>query len=108
MKKVLTELASIARFVGKTIYHFFSSFEARELVRQCYVVGYRSFFLISFTAFIAGVVFTKQSRPSLASFGAESWLPSLVSQAFFRSLGPLLSGFICAGKLGFNFGAELG
>ncbi|HEY3401799.1 MAG TPA: ABC transporter permease [Ohtaekwangia sp.] len=108
MKKQLTELASITRFVGSTIYHFFSSFEARELIRQCYTVGYRSFFLIGFTAFVAGVVFTKQSRPSLASFGAESWLPSLVSQAVIRSLGPLITGLICAGKLGSNIGAELG
>jgi phospholipid/cholesterol/gamma-HCH transport system permease protein len=44
----------------------------------------------------------------LASFGAESWLPSLVSQAVVRSLGPLITGLICAGKLGSNIGAELG
>jgi phospholipid/cholesterol/gamma-HCH transport system permease protein len=108
MKKFLIELAGIATFVGKTIRHFFTSFELREMLNQCFVVGYRSLFLIGFTAFIAGVVFTKQSRPSLASFGAESWLPSLVSQAVVRSLGPLITGLICAGKLGSNIGAELG
>lgn len=109
MRKLLIELAEIARFIGKTIRHFFTSdFEFREILRQCFVVGYKSFFLISFTAFIAGIVFTKQSRPSLASFGAESWLPSLVSQAVVRSLGPLITGLICAGKLGSNIGAELG
>ena len=78
------------------------------MLNQCYIVGYRSFFLIGFTSLIAGIVFTKQSRPSLASFGAESWLPSLVSQAVVRSLGPLITGLICAGKLGSNIGAELG
>jgi phospholipid/cholesterol/gamma-HCH transport system permease protein len=108
MRKFLIELANIARFVAKTIRHFFTSFEGKELLNQCYIVGYRSFFLIGFTALIAGVVFTKQSRPSLASFGAESWLPSLVSQAVVRSLGPLITGLICAGKLGSNIGAELG
>lgn len=108
MRKILIELAEIARFVGKTVRHFFVSFEGREIVNQCFVVGYKSLFLISFTGFIAGVVFTKQSRPSLASFGAESWLPSLVSQAVVRSLGPLITGLICAGKLGSNIGAELG
>jgi phospholipid/cholesterol/gamma-HCH transport system permease protein len=81
--------------------------EWREILRQCYAVGNRSFFLVSFTAFLAGVVFTRQSRPSLSSFGAESWLPSLVSQAVVRSLGPLITGLICAGKLGSNIGAEL-
>lgn len=108
MRKILIELAEIARFVGKTVRHFFVSFEGREIVNQCFVVGYKSLFLISFTGFIAGIVFTKQSRPSLASFGAESWLPSLVSQAVVRSLGPLITGLICAGKLGSNIGAELG
>lgn len=44
----------------------------------------------------------------MASFGAESWLPSMVSQAVIRSLGPLITGLICAGKLGSGIGAELG
>jgi phospholipid/cholesterol/gamma-HCH transport system permease protein len=108
MKKFLIELAEITRFVVKTIRHFFTSFELKEILNQCFIVGYRSFFLIGFTSLIAGIVFTKQSRPSLASFGAESWLPSLVSQAVVRSLGPLITGLICAGKLGSNIGAELG
>jgi len=109
MKKILIELAHIIRFVGKTLRHFFSPpFEIREFTRQCYIMGYKSFLLIGFTSFIAGVVFTRQSRPSLASFGAESWLPSLVSQAVVRSLGPLITALICAGKLGSNIGAELG
>jgi phospholipid/cholesterol/gamma-HCH transport system permease protein len=109
MNKFLISLAVIIRFVGRTLRHIFSPpFEFRELTRQCFLIGYRSFFLIGFTSFIAGVVFTRQSRPSLASFGAESWLPSLVSQAVVRSLGPLITGLICAGKLGSNIGAELG
>ncbi len=108
MERFLIELARIGKFIGKTIRHFFTSFEPRETLNQCFVIGYRSLFLIGFTAFIAGIVFTKQSRPSLASFGAESWLPSLVSQAVVRSLGPLITGLICAGKLGSNIGAELG
>src|SRR6187549_1876243 len=107
MRKFLIELADISRFIGKTIRHFFVSFELKEIVNQCYIVGYKSFFLIGFTSLIAGIVFTKQSRPSLASFGAESWLPSMVSQAVVRSLGPLITGLICAGKLGSNIGAEL-
>ena len=41
------------------------------------------------------------------AFGAESWLPSMVSQAIVRSLGPLITGLICAGKIASNIGAEL-
>src|SRR4029078_7299169 len=55
-----------------------------------------------------GLVFTKQSRPSLQTFGASSWLPSLISIAIIRALAPLVTSLICAGKVGSNIGAELG
>src|SRR5688572_28725181 len=108
-RNFLLRIADIFQFVIRVIKGFFvPPFEWKEIIRQCFLVGNKSLFLIGFTAFIAGVVFTRQSRPSLASFGAESWLPSLVSQAVVRSLGPLITGLICAGKLGSNIGAELG
>jgi phospholipid/cholesterol/gamma-HCH transport system permease protein len=108
-RKVLLEVASIVRFIGRFFKEVFTSpLEVREILNQFYNIGYKSFLLITFTSFLAGIVFTKQSQPSLASFGAESWLPSLVSQAIVRSLGPLITGLICAGKLGSNIGAELG
>lgn len=108
-RNFLIRVADIYRFIIRVFKDFFiPPYEWKEILRQCFQVGNKSLFLITFTAFIVGVVFTKQSRPSLASFGAESWLPSLVSQAVIRSLGPLITGLICAGKLGSNIGAELG
>lgn len=83
-------------------------YELKEILRQCYEVGYRSLFLITLTGFITGLVFTKQSRPSLSAFGASSWLPSLVSIAIIRALAPLVTALIAAGKVGSNIGAELG
>ena len=109
MKKLLINIGKIARFIRDTVKQTFTPpFETREILNQCYIIGYKSLFLIVFTSFLAGIVFTKQSSPSLSSFGAQSWLPSLVSQAVIRSLGPLITGLICAGKLGSNIGAELG
>jgi phospholipid/cholesterol/gamma-HCH transport system permease protein len=87
---------------------FVPPFEFQEVVRQCFEVGYRSLPLISLTGFITGIVFTKQSRPSLSSFGATSWLPSLISIAIIRALAPLVTALISAGKVGSNIGAELG
>jgi phospholipid/cholesterol/gamma-HCH transport system permease protein len=87
---------------------FLPPFELKEIMRQCYEVGVRSFTLISLTGFIVGVIFTKQSRPSLLQFGASSWLPSLVSIAIMRALAPLVTALIAAGKVGSSIGAELG
>jgi phospholipid/cholesterol/gamma-HCH transport system permease protein len=83
-------------------------YEFKEIIRQCYEVGYKSLGLISLTGFITGLVFTKQSRPSLSEFGAASWLPSLVAIAIIRALAPLVTALIAAGKVGSNIGAELG
>ncbi len=83
-------------------------YEFKEIIRQCYEVGFKSLPLITLTGFITGLVFTKQSRPSLAEFGATSWLPSLVAIAIVRALAPLITALIAAGKVGSNIGAELG
>lgn len=99
--------------VGVFILRFFKEafsppYEGNEIIRQCYNVGYKSLALITLTGFITGVVFTKQSRPSLSEFGATSWLPSLVAIAIIRALAPLVTALICAGKVGSSIGAELG
>jgi phospholipid/cholesterol/gamma-HCH transport system permease protein len=88
--------------VFKPPYHF------REVINQCYEIGLRSLPLITLTGFIVGIVFTKQSRPSLEEFGATSWLPSLMGIAIVKALGPLVTALICAGKVGSGMGAELG
>lgn len=83
-------------------------YEWKEIIKQFYEVGVRSLPLISLTGFITGIVFTNQSRPSLAEFGATSWLPSLISVAIVRAMAPLVTGLIAAGRVGSSIGAELG
>lgn len=95
-------------FIGRFFSELGPPYEWKEIIRQCYMVGYKSLPLISVTSFVIGIVFTKQSRPSLSEFGAESWLPSLVAIAIFRALAPLVTALIAAGKVGSNIGAELG
>lgn len=103
------EVYAFGKFIGR----FFRSavtppYEFKEFVKQSYSVGVKSLALITLTGFITGIVFTKQSRPSLSEFGAASWLPSLVAIAIIRALAPLVTGLITAGKVGSNIGAELG
>src|ERR1700712_5283742 len=86
---------------------FVPPFEFKEVIRQCYEVGVRSFTLITVTGFIVGFIFTKQSRPSLMDFGAQSWIPKLVSIAIMRALAPLVTALIASGKVGSSIGAEL-
>jgi phospholipid/cholesterol/gamma-HCH transport system permease protein len=109
MDQFFTEVSGIFKFAVRFFKEgFVPPYEFKELIRQCYNVGYKSLALISLTGFITGLVFTKQSRPSLSEFGATSWLPSLVAIAVIRALAPLITALICSGKVGSNIGAELG
>lgn len=107
--RMFITLYDVFQFMGRFFKEgFMPPYEGKELMKQCYDIGYRSLALISLTGFITGIVFTKQSRPSLAEFGATSWLPSLVGIALLRTLAPLLTSLIAAGKVGSSIGAELG
>ncbi|MBA9075619.1 MULTISPECIES: MlaE family ABC transporter permease [Rufibacter] len=109
LDRVFAELYRIYQFIARFFKEvFLPPYEMREVIRQCYEVGVKSLPLISLTGFIIGIVFTNQSRPSLAEFGATSWLPSLISIAIVRALAPLVTALIAAGRVGSNMGAELG
>ena len=105
----LNETGEMVRFTGRFFRDLFRSpFELRELVKQFYEIGYRSLPLVAVTAFIMGLVFTLQSRPTMLEFGAESLLPQMVSITIIREFGPVITALICAGKIGSSIGAELG
>ena len=74
-------------------------YEWREIFYQCYLVGYKSTFLIGLTAFIMGVVLTIQTRPSMAGFGAISLIPGMIAVSVVREIGPVITALICCGKI---------
>ena len=103
-----TTIADVTIFIGR----FFKEaikppYEFNELAKQSYLIGYKSLALVSITGFIMGLVLTIQSRPTLAEFGAESWLPAMISVSIIREIGPVITALICAGKVGSGIGAEL-
>lgn len=105
----LDETGDIARFTGRYFLQGVKPrFEFRELLHQCYVIGYLSFPLVGLTGFIMGLVLTMQLRPSLVSYGVESQLPVMVGIALVREIGPVITALIFAGKIASSMGAELG
>lgn len=108
IESLLIEFAKIHRFFMRFLRELVTPpFEFKEITRQCFEIGWKSFPLISLTGFIVGFVFTKQSRPSLEEFGATSMLPALISIAIVRALAPLVTALIASGKVGSQIGAEL-
>ncbi|UKT64735.1 MlaE family ABC transporter permease [Pedobacter mucosus] len=108
-KDFLDQTGQISRFAGRFFSHGLKpKFEIRELLAQCYLIGYKSFPLVGLTGFIMGLVLTMQLRPSLVSYGVQSELPVMVGIAIVREIGPVITALIFAGKIGSSIGAELG
>ncbi len=96
-------------FMGAFFRNIFRrDFEWNELIRQCYIIGYKSLFLVGITGFILGFVLTLQSGPTMKAFGAESFVPGMVAISVVREMGPVVIALICAGKIASGIGAELG
>jgi phospholipid/cholesterol/gamma-HCH transport system permease protein len=109
IKNIFIEIGLISLFTAR----FFREalrprFEFSEFFRQCFYIGNKSLPLVAITAFIMGLVITIQSRPTLVEFGAEAWLPKMVSVSLIREIAPVITALICAGKIGSGIGAELG
>ena len=109
LKNIFTDVGNVTLFAARFFKELFKRpFQINEFLRQCYAIGYKSLPLVTITGFIMGLVLTIQSRPTMAKFGAESWLPSMVSLSLIREIAPVITALICAGKVASGIGAELG
>ncbi len=104
----LVYLADQAYFFKSFFRNIFKKgFEWEELFRQSYIIGYKSIGIVTLTGFILGIVLTLQSEPTMKEFGAESFIPGMVSVSIIREIGPVIIALICAGKIASSIGAEL-
>ena len=109
IKNILIEIGLIVRFTARFFREVLKpQFEFSEFLRQCFYIGNKSLPLVAITAFIMGLVITMQSRPTLIEFGAQAWLPKMISVSLVREIAPVITALICAGKIGSGIGAELG
>lgn len=109
MKNFLIQAGDLSYFIKRFFTELYKRpFEFNELLKQCFLIGNRSLPLVIVTAFIIGMVFTLQSRPTLEEFGAVSWMSSMVSISIVREIGPIIVALICAGRISSGISAELG
>ena len=107
-RKFFAEVTSLTKFTLRIFKNLLlPPYEFKELTKQSFLIGYKSLPLVGITGFIIGLVLTIQSRPTLAKFGAASWLPAMVAVSIIREIGPMITALIFAGKVGSGIGAEL-
>lgn len=108
MTKLFESIGECILFGGRALRNFFTApFEFRELNRQIKEIGSRSVPLIVSCGLALGVVMSVHTRASMVRFGAASMIPAVLTIAFFRELGPLVTGLLVAGRIGAGIGAQL-
>ncbi len=83
-------------------------FRLAHFFAQTQRVGYRSIPLVAMVSFFLGLTIALMTGYQLRTFGTDYLVPSLVTIAFTRELGPLMTGIVVAARVGASYTAELG
>ena len=124
---VLTPLAGLVSFLGAftlrlfgamgsqllftldgLAHMFVSSRQFGRTVRQIYIIGAQSLFVIALVGLFTGMVLGLQGYYSLSQFGAVGFLGSAVSLSLVRELGPVLAAIMVTARAGSAMAAEIG
>ncbi len=95
-------------FTLKTFQRIFSRHMLHRTAWQIYIIGAKSFLLISLIGLFTGMVLGLQGYYSLVKFGAEGFLGAAVALSLIRELGPVLTAIMITGRAGSSMAAEIG
>src|SRR5205085_8456352 len=70
--------------------------------------GLNSVPLVAMVSFFLGLTMALLTGYQLRTFGTERLVPGLITIAFWRELGPLMTSVIIAARIGASYTAELG
>jgi phospholipid/cholesterol/gamma-HCH transport system permease protein len=83
-------------------------FNLRLIVEQLEEIGFKSIPIVILSAMAIGMVMVVQLAYGFGRFGAKSLVGSVVSLAFVRELGPVLTSLLVGGRVGSGITAEIG
>ena len=87
---------------------FFTKLKFSKLFFQMEQIGVNSLFMSIITGAFTGAVLVIQSYKGFKQFNGQHFIGSVVTLSMVRELGPVLSGFIVAGKSASSIAAEIG
>ncbi len=114
-RSFLREVSSVFWFIMNTFQETMervqqgrAPFKAASFFRQSVRAGVDSVPLVGMVSFFLGLTMALLTGYQLQRFGTQRLIPGLVSIAFTRELGPLITGIMLAARIGAAFTAELG
>lgn len=83
-------------------------FELKAFVRELEMIGWQSVGVIAVLGLFTGMVLVVQIGATLKRLGAELYVSEGVALTIVKELGPVLAGFLIAGRVGSGIAAEIG
>lgn len=109
MRRLLEEIGSGIILTGEAVSHVRSL--ARQwprLIEQCFYIGYTTLPIVGILSVFIGAVLALQTGYSMRDIpGAHNFLGSIVGLSMARELGPVMTSFLLAGRVGSAITAEL-
>ena len=77
-------------------------FYRHDVVEQFEAIGIGSLTVVLLTGFFTGAVLALNTGITLDQFGARDFVGRLISASMVKELGPVLTGLMLAGRVGFG------
>ena len=105
----LSETGAMALFfLHGLAWMFRPSRQFPKFLRQVFIIGAESLFLIALIGLFTGMVLGLQLYYTLTKFGAEGLLGTVLVLTLVRELGPVLTAIMITGRAGSAMAAEVG
>lgn len=112
--RYIRHVGAATRFAGQAISYGVAGlfyrriYPRRELLVQMDYTGARSLPIMVLLGLLVGGTLVLQTTPALARYGPAELVAGVVGVSILRTLGPILSAIIFAGRVGASYTAELG
>ena len=107
--KHVSALGGVAKLALASLRGLFRPpFEFKLTLHELDRIGYQSAGVIGLLGLFTGMVLVVQTGFTLQRFGAEVYASEMVALVMVRELGPVLAGFLVAGRIGSGIAAEIG
>jgi phospholipid/cholesterol/gamma-HCH transport system permease protein len=95
--------------LGQIIYFFREAPRNRaSIFSQMAIIGYETLPVASIMALFVGMVLALQTGVELQPYGAQNIIGIIVGKSMVRELGPVMTSFLVAGRVGSAMAAEIG
>lgn len=95
--------------LGQTVYFFREApRNLTSIMTQMAIIGYETLPVASVMAFFVGMVLALQTGVELNKYGSQDIIGAIVGHSMVRELGPVMTSFLVAGRVGSAMAAELG